>query len=293
MTHPAADPTFTPFIYHCRRQHSEDPLVIHGRGQDEAYCLWRLHHGSMLVVTSTDDFLLRDSGVAIAAPGHQLHLSPGSRVSLVVFDLTDRPHHVLRLQGDRFAIRIPEGCPPQPAWRDLLGFPVPVIVDPRWRARAESLIDRLRAGYWLGAIDHEYANTDLHAWLVDYLDFIATDLPGPRIAAGRLVRRAELILRQRMSEAPTAVAVATTLGLSAAQLTRHFREHRGYGSNEARDRLRMKVARLLLAEGDLDLAALASRLGFRSVPSFTAAFRQQAGCTPSDFRSTARRRQRF
>jgi AraC-like DNA-binding protein len=75
-------------------------------------------------------------------------------------------------------------------------------------------------------------------------------------------------------------ALAKASGLGRTQLDRLCRERLGITPRAARDRELLRRATTLLADGELTVAAVAERLGFRDPSHFVKWHRRQAGVTP-------------
>jgi AraC-like DNA-binding protein len=121
---------------------------------------------------------------------------------------------------------------------------------------------------------------------------------GPRTAhaaAGsrgrqRLVDRTKLVLAADPSRRWTLDEIAAEVGGSAVYLTQVFQQVEGLPLYRYQLRLRLARALELLGRYD-DLSALSLDLGFSSHSHFSAAFARTYGCSPSEFRHSAVRRQ--
>ena len=120
---------------------------------------------------------------------------------------------------------------------------------------------------------------------------------GPRTthAAGgsagrqRLVDRVKLILVGDLSRRWALAQIAAAAGCSAVYLTQVFQKVEGVPLY--RYQLRLRLARSLDLLGQYaDLSQLSLDLGFSSHSHFSAAFQQNYGCSPSEFRRAALRR---
>lgn len=72
-------------------------------------------------------------------------------------------------------------------------------------------------------------------------------------------------------------------GLSRRGFLKAFRKHTGVSPARVLRQLRVERAKQLLVETDLSLHQLAAQCGFRSVNSFSVAFRHVAGVAPKQF----------
>jgi AraC family transcriptional regulator len=83
--------------------------------------------------------------------------------------------------------------------------------------------------------------------------------------------------------------IARRCGLSSRHLMRAFKATTGLTVHQYASEVRMRRAMTLLTDSDMPLKVLSGRLGFNSASAFSAAFRKDAGCTPSQFRRALRR----
>lgn len=100
--------------------------------------------------------------------------------------------------------------------------------------------------------------------------------PGLQRALGLVVGRARRDL--------DLAGLAREAGLSPSRLTHLCREETGRSLSAWRDEAVLAKARRLLAEGDLDIAAVAAHCGYARATHFAAAFRRTTGLTPTAFR---------
>jgi AraC-like DNA-binding protein len=80
---------------------------------------------------------------------------------------------------------------------------------------------------------------------------------------------------------------AHALALSPRSLQRQLRQV-GTSFRDELLRVRVQIARRLLADTDLKVEVIAQRLGFATASHFTVAFRNACGTTPSEFRASLR-----
>jgi transcriptional regulator GlxA family with amidase domain len=104
------------------------------------------------------------------------------------------------------------------------------------------------------------------------------------------VARVLASLRERLSERWTIARMAKLAGMSRAAFIRLFTATTGTPPLTYVIRLRIEVARALLAETDEAAAAIAERVGYGSVYAFTRAFTRLTGKPPVLFRRIARGR---
>ena len=91
-----------------------------------------------------------------------------------------------------------------------------------------------------------------------------------------------------VSGTPRRITVADRLGISLRTLDRRLAEA-GLSWQPLLDNQRSHLAREYLADADLTVAAIASRLGFSDVRAFQRRFRVWTGMSPSEYRDTLMR----
>jgi AraC-like DNA-binding protein len=84
-------------------------------------------------------------------------------------------------------------------------------------------------------------------------------------------------------------ALARSAGLSRSLFVERFTGALAVPPLRYLSRLRMALAASLLSQGRLSIAAVAHRLGYRSVPAFSRAFKRHFGDPPGQLRRAARR----
>jgi len=102
------------------------------------------------------------------------------------------------------------------------------------------------------------------------------------------VARALHYIRRHALEGITVEEVMAEVPLSRRMLEHRFRRRLGRTPKEEIQRLRFEEARSLLATTDLPLARISDRLGFHQPAYLSAAFRREAGVTPSAYRRNPR-----
>ena len=100
-------------------------------------------------------------------------------------------------------------------------------------------------------------------------------------------------LLMQLKRAPRGSAVkvadlAARCSISPRHLERRFKATTGDTIKGYLRRLRLDRAKTLLAADPAELNDIAAELGFKSRSHFSADFRQQAGCTPSEYRARVR-----
>lgn len=135
-----------------------------------------------------------------------------------------------------------------------------------------------------GLEDHAIRHLFLEAaWLLRELSIPPMD---PRL--GDVVRFLEVNTDREV----TREELAERSGLSTRYLTRIFKEHFGVGPRAFHRRLRLEGASQSLEEGETPLDVIAEKTGWADLASFSKAFRNQFGRSPSRHREHFRRQNR-
>jgi AraC-like DNA-binding protein len=101
----------------------------------------------------------------------------------------------------------------------------------------------------------------------------------------RRIRRAVELMHAQMDRELSLKEIAAASYLSPFHFARLFKKLTGASPHAYLATLRTKRAQLLLAETDLSVTEISSRVGYASSSHFTKAFRQATGLTPRGFRS--------
>jgi AraC-like DNA-binding protein len=128
---------------------------------------------------------------------------------------------------------------------------------------------------------------ELVGWAWQLLAQIATAqrrASPPESDIARAVRRAEILLADRMEHPPAMPALARELGVAYSYFRREFAKHTGLSPHAYLLRLRLEKARRLLGNGTAPLKDIAAQLGFSSPYHLSAAFKQAYGTAPAHWR---------
>lgn len=147
------------------------------------------------------------------------------------------------------------------------------------------LVEELQHPGFAGDALVELIAAQLTIELSRYCAGVAEGPPVGGLAPWRLKLVEERVREVR--EAPSLDELAELCRISVRQLTRGFRESRGYSIGEFVAECRVDHARQLLA-GDQSIKAIAYTLGFASPSSFCYAFRRREGETPGQYRQRLR-----
>jgi len=92
------------------------------------------------------------------------------------------------------------------------------------------------------------------------------------------------LISEQLVSPPTLVDIARKVGTYEKKLTQIFREQTGLTVFAFIREERIRRARQLLAETDLDVQDIADHVGFQNAANFATAFRERLGMTPSAYR---------
>lgn len=129
-----------------------------------------------------------------------------------------------------------------------------------------------------------YAETMAHALAAQLVLRKGEVMPPPPRAGEAALKRVDERLRSALATALTLEDLATAAGLTRFQLLREAKA--GWGETPMRrlTRLRMELARRLLAASRLSILEVALECGYGGSAHFATAFRKHAGVTPSAYR---------
>lgn len=133
------------------------------------------------------------------------------------------------------------------------------------------------------------ASKSLHIMIID--DAMRPEKPQPGIPLelktdDPMVRRALLLMQQRIDTPLSVAELARQMGNSKRQLERHFRSALDTSPQAAFLDIRLSFARHLLEATDKSISAIAVECGFCDSSHLSRMFRQRYGCTPSETRTT-------
>lgn len=111
---------------------------------------------------------------------------------------------------------------------------------------------------------------------------------GNGLAPWQMRRIEERISAADMQGYPSLVELAEIAGISQSHLMRGFKASTGWPIHKFIAEERMRAAKQLLADEQLNSKEIAGRLGFRNPAYFATAFRRMTGKTPSEYRREAR-----
>jgi transcriptional regulator GlxA family with amidase domain len=138
-------------------------------------------------------------------------------------------------------------------------------------------------------IGRAQASKSLHIMIID--DALRPEKPQPGIpldfkTEDPIVKRALLLMQQRI-DAPLSVAeIARQIGISKRQLERHFRSALHTSPQAAFLDIRLSFARHLLQATEKSISAIAVECGFCDSSHLSRMFRRRYDCTPYEIKMT-------
>jgi AraC-like DNA-binding protein len=173
------------------------------------------------------------------------------------------------------------------------GGDAPVSIHPLFRRRsrrADLALQHLRTQFLHRALRGDWSGLVAEECVISLLrSALACDVPcvAPSRRTCHLIGRTKEFLEANLSSPIRLDDVARAVGASPAYLTDVFRRAEGVPLHRYLTQLRLARALVELHHAD-DLTNLSLDLGFSSHSHFTAVFRRAFGCTPSQFRGSAR-----
>jgi AraC family transcriptional regulator len=134
----------------------------------------------------------------------------------------------------------------------------------------------------------EASNIALSEAVAELCAFVRNDSYRRDLPARKLDLAAEYIA-ERLVPAPALADVSRMIGVHPMHLARLFRRRFGYSMGEFMRRRRIEWSLEQLADGELTVGAIAVRAGFADHAHFTRTFVRLLGCTPTWYRSRAKR----
>ena len=112
--------------------------------------------------------------------------------------------------------------------------------------------------------------------------------PGGSLDAA-VFQAAQRRLLEDLAAAPDLAGLARSVGTNTRQLNEAFRKHAGVTVFDYLREARMKEARHLLSETELEVQTIANDLGYGSAANFSTAFRERFGLSPRQYRKATPR----
>ncbi|MEL7568795.1 MAG: AraC family transcriptional regulator [Dehalobacterium sp.] len=113
-------------------------------------------------------------------------------------------------------------------------------------------------------------------------DYKKKDFPGYQ--HGYFLEKAVRFIKENYDKELKLEDVARQVYLSPNYFSRLFKEVKGYSFMHYLTQIRMEKARRLLIYTDFEISEIAERIGYRNAQYFGQVFKQNEGCTPTNYR---------
>jgi transcriptional regulator GlxA family with amidase domain len=100
-----------------------------------------------------------------------------------------------------------------------------------------------------------------------------------------VVQRAQLLIEERLADAPSVDQLARAAGVSTRTFMRRFRRATGNGPREYIQRVRVEAAKRALEHSEKSIASIAESVGYGDPVAFRKLFIRATGLTPMDYRA--------
>lgn len=124
---------------------------------------------------------------------------------------------------------------------------------------------------------------ELCEWMVQHLIRLSRQYQESRDTEDPIIKRAKDFIRQNLSQNIKARDVAADVNLSESYFTVFFKQKTGENFRDYLLSVRVDLARTLLAEGKLSVGEIASATGYQDYRSFSRAFKNVTGLSPSEY----------
>jgi len=107
--------------------------------------------------------------------------------------------------------------------------------------------------------------------------------------AGSLAERVKTYMQDHLAEKLTLELISEAHNISISQLKRIFKEQTGTSVISCLIDLRIRAAKKLIREGELNFTQIAEAVGYDNIYYFSAMFKKQTGKTPTEYSKSVRR----
>jgi AraC-like DNA-binding protein len=159
-----------------------------------------------------------------------------------------------------------------------------LLIDrPLLHAILKALADEVASPGTCGQLYSDSLIVALHIDLLRHKEGLQPVLTKGRLAPWRL-RRAEAMIRSRLTEDIPLAELAREAGLSASHFARAFRRSTGLPPHKYQLNARIELAKQLLTKDDMSLTQIGLECGFSEQSKFTRAFNRVVGTSPGVWR---------
>lgn len=107
--------------------------------------------------------------------------------------------------------------------------------------------------------------------------------------AGSLAERVKTYMHEHLSEKLTLEVISEAHNISISQLKRIFKEQTGTSVISCLIDLRIRAAKALIRQGELNFTQIAEAVGYDNIYYFSAMFKKQTGKTPTEYSKSVRK----
>jgi two-component system, response regulator YesN len=137
-------------------------------------------------------------------------------------------------------------------------------------------------------LDHLQKIEDMRDVMADFAMQLAEELGlSEKLMSNLIVEKVKEFVEVRYAEDVSLVRVASEVGLSSCHLSKLFKKTKNVNFKDFVIGVRMKHAKLLLADGTKTINEIAEKVGYLNANYFSRAFKQFTGKSPSEFSGKA------
>lgn len=114
-------------------------------------------------------------------------------------------------------------------------------------------------------------------------------LTGSLGSAGPLAEQVKTYMQEHLAEKLTLEQLSEVHNISVSQLKRSFKEQTGRSVISYLIDLRIRAAKTLIKQGELNFTQIAEAVGYDNIYYFSAMFKKQTGKTPTEYSKSVRR----
>lgn len=276
-----------PYVRHCGDSHRKAWAIGPRRLLDYLVVYIAEGRGSFSVGDRTWDAEPND---VFWVPPDTVHamegFAPGMHCPFVHFDLVYRPTH------SHWDFSIPAGMTDVTELSPLMHPPMAdlrlVRLEGRVRGHTNRAVGRLLQDVCAEALRAQpYSALRMSGLMMVVVAELMRGMDG--LPIGHLgwipaLERAAEALHRECATPPSLAVLSRRCGLSTSHFRSLFQRHFGCGPRTYLRRARLRRARELMVASPLSLSEIAMTVGFGTIHSFSRAFRQEEGLTPSEYR---------
>lgn len=126
----------------------------------------------------------------------------------------------------------------------------------------------------------------LHQWITDIMIDYSALLAASAVDRNGIIRAAKEYIQNNLDKNIKAKDVAEQVHLSESYFTIYFKNKTGTNFRDYVLKARIALAQKLLASGEINISEIAYRVGYQDYRSFSRAFKNETGMSPSEYMNT-------